>query len=31
MGAAVSLFLFPILLAVVFLQLRLMRRAAIYE
>jgi len=31
LGAAVSLFLFPILLAVVFLQLRLMRRAAIYE
>lgn len=31
LGAAVSLFLFPILLAAVFLQLRLMRRAAIYE
>ena len=30
-GAAVSLFLFPILLAVVFLQLRLVRKAAIYE
>ena len=31
LGAAVSLFLFPVLLAVVFLQLRLMHRAAIYE
>ena len=30
-GAAVSLFLFPILLAVVFVQLRLARRAAMYE
>jgi multiple sugar transport system permease protein len=30
-GAAVSLFLFPILLAVVFTQLRLVRKAAIYE
>ncbi|TXL81688.1 sugar ABC transporter permease [Vineibacter terrae] len=30
-GAAVSLFLFPILLAVVFLQLRLVRKAALYE
>ena len=30
-GAAVSLFLFPILLAVVFSQLRLVRRAATYE
>ena len=30
-GAAVSLFLFPILLAVVFVQLRLVRRAALYE
>src|SRR4029450_13980215 len=30
-GAAVSLFLFPILLAVVFVQLRLVRKAALYE
>jgi multiple sugar transport system permease protein len=30
-GAAVSLFLFPILLGVVFVQLRLARRAAMYE
>src|SRR5262245_2643391 len=30
-GAAVSLFLFPILLAVVFVQLRLVRKAATYE
>jgi multiple sugar transport system permease protein len=30
-GAAVSLFLFPILLGVVFIQLRLARRAAMYE
>jgi multiple sugar transport system permease protein len=30
-GAAVSLFLFPILLAVVFIQLRLVRKAALYE
>ncbi len=30
-GAAVSLFLFPILLAVVFFQLRLVRRASMYE
>jgi multiple sugar transport system permease protein len=30
-GAAVSLFLFPILLAVVFTQLRLVRKAATYE
>lgn len=30
-GAAVSLFLFPILLAVVFVQLRLIRRATTYE
>ena len=29
--AAVSLFLFPILLAVVFVQLRLVRKAALYE
>jgi multiple sugar transport system permease protein len=30
-GAAVSLFLFPILLAAVFIQLRLVRKAALYE
>src|ERR671925_831619 len=30
-GAAVSLFLFPILLAVVFVQLRLVRRSGMYE
>ena len=30
-GAAVSLFLFPILLGIVFVQLRLARRAAMYE
>src|SRR5262245_6235369 len=30
-GAAVSLFLFPILLIVVFVQLRLVRKAALYE
>jgi multiple sugar transport system permease protein len=30
-GAAVSLFLFPILLAVVFVQLRIVRKAALYE
>jgi multiple sugar transport system permease protein len=31
LGAAVSLFLFPILLTVVFVQLRLVRKAALYE
>ena len=30
-GAAVSLFLFPILLAVVFVQLRMVRKAAMYD
>jgi len=30
-GAAVSLFLFPILLGVVFVQLRMVRKAATYE
>jgi multiple sugar transport system permease protein len=30
-GAAVSLFLFPILLFVVFVQLRMVRKAASYE
>jgi len=30
-GAAVSLFLFPILLAVVFIQLRMVRKAAMYD
>jgi len=30
-GAAVSLFLFPILLAVVFVQLRLVRKSSMYD